>query len=84
MKKANELVICKEDFKSKEEFENAIRDAVMMLLNLDYIMTIKYDARDKEMGIVVIHYNYADEEFGDRLPYWLYPEEEESVVYKED
>lgn len=84
MKKANELVICKEDFKSKDEFENAVKDAVMILLNLDYIMTVNYDARDKEMGIVVIHYNYADEEFGDRLPYWLYPEEEESVVYKED
>lgn len=84
MNKVNELVICKKDFESKGEFENAVRDAVMMLLNLDYIMTVKYDLRDKEMGIVVIHYNYANEEFGDRLPVWLLPEEEECVVYKEN
>lgn len=54
----------------------------MVLLNNNYITTVKYDAMDKEMGIVVIDYNYADEEYGDRYPYWLYPDEEESIIYR--
>lgn len=84
MNKVNTLVLCKEHYKSEEEFEKAIKDAIMLLLNAEYIMTIEYDANDKEMGIVVIKYNYAELEFGDRYPYWLLPEEEESVVYEEE
>lgn len=80
MNKVNTLVICKEHYKSEEEFEKVIKDAIMLLLNAEYVMTIKYDANDKEMGIVVIEYNYAELEFGDRYPYWLYPEEAESVI----
>ena len=58
MKKVNQLVVCKDDYNTKEEFENAIKDAVMVLLNNNYIMTVKYD--EKEMGIVAIEYDYAD------------------------
>lgn len=76
----NRLVLCKDDYKSREEFKNAIRDAVMLLLDAGYIMTIVYD--EKELGIVIIEYNYANLEYGDAYPYWLYPEEEETVVYK--
>ena len=79
MKKVNQLVVCKDDYNTKEEFENAIKDAVMVLLNNNYIMTVKYD--EKEMGVVVIEYDYADLEFGTPYTRWLYPEEEETVVY---
>lgn len=71
MNKVNRLVLCKEDYKNKDEFENAIKDAVMLLLNAEYIMSIKYD--EKELGIVLIDFNYADKEYGDRYPYWLLP-----------
>ena len=83
MNKVNQLVICKEDYKDYEDFKNAIKDAVMILLDNNYIMTLKYDANDKNMGIVVIEFNYANQEYGDRYPSWLYPEEEDSVVWKE-
>ena len=79
--KANSLVICRDEYKNKEEFENAIKDAIMVLLNNNYIMVVKYD--EKGLGIVSIEYNYANEEFGDRQPRWLLPEEEESVIWKE-
>lgn len=80
-KKANSLVICKDEYRNKEEFENAVRDAIMVLLNNNYIMIVKYD--EKGLGIVSIEYNYAEEEFGDRQPRWLLPEEEETVIWKE-
>lgn len=84
MNKVNQLVICKDDYKKYKDFKNAIKNAIMVLLNNNYIMTVKYDANEKDMGIVVIEYEHADLEFGCAYPYWLYPEEEESVVYKEN
>lgn len=84
MNKVNTLVLCKEHYKSEEEFEKVIKDAIMLLLNAEYVMTIKYDANDKEMGIVVIEYNYAELELGAAYPYWLYPEEAESIIYNNE
>lgn len=78
MKKVNEIVICRSNFKSQEEFENSIRDAVMLLLKNDYIMTIRYD--EPGLGIVAIEYNYANREYGDIYPHWLTPEEEDLVL----
>ena len=77
MTRTNQIVICRDEYKSQYEFENAIRDAVMVLLNNNYIMTIRYD--EKGLGIVAINFNYADETFGCPYPCWLTPEEEESV-----
>lgn len=81
MKDVNELTVCRDEYKSQEDFENAIKKAVMVLLENDYIMTVKYD--DKDLGVVVIHYNYADESYGCDYPHWLSPEEIESVVTDE-
>jgi hypothetical protein len=80
MNKVNSIVICRDKYNSWEEFENAIKNAVMVLLNNDYIMTVRYD--EKGLGIVVI--NYSEQEFGDAYPYWLLPEEWESVVWKDE
>ena len=79
MKDVNRIVICKDNFSNQEEFENEIKKAIMLLLNNDYIMTVKYD--DIELGIVVIDFNYADEGLGCHYPRWLSPEEYESVAY---
>lgn len=80
MNKVNSIVICKDKFDSKEEFENAIRDAIMVLLDNEYIMTVRYD--EKGLGIVSIDFNYDKEEFGDAYPYWLMPEEWESIYFE--
>ena len=82
MNKVNELVLCRENYDSQEEFENEIKKAVMLLLNANQIMTIRYD--EKGLGIVVIEYKYDDQSYGDYYPYWLLPDEIESVVFDED
>lgn len=82
MSKVNSIVICRDKYDSQEEFENAIKDAVMVLLDNDYIMTVRYD--EKGLGIVAIEYNYGDQTFGDAYPYWLTPEEWESVLWQDE
>ena len=82
MSKVNELVLCRYEYDSQEEFEDEIKKAVMLLLNADQIMTIRYD--EKGLGIVVIEYKYDDQSYGDYYPYWLLPDEIESVVFDED
>lgn len=82
MNKVNSIVICRDKFDSEEAFKNAIRDAVMVLLENDYIMTVRYD--EKGLGIVVIDYNDDKREFGDAYPYWLMPEEWESIAWNNE
>ena len=82
MSKVNELVLCRENYESQEKFEDEIKKSVMLLLNADQIMTIRYD--EKGLGIVVIEYKYDDQSYGDYYPYWLLPDEIESVVFDED
>ena len=82
MNNVNQLVICKEDYETKQDFENAIRDAVMVLLNNNYIMTVRYD--EKELGVVSIEYEKNDEMFGCDYPRWLSPTEYESVVFDDE
>lgn len=78
----NSIVICRDKFKTEEDWKNAIKDAVMVLLENDYIMTVRYD--EKGFGIVAIDYNYADQSFGDAYPYWLMPEEWESITWNDE
>lgn len=82
MNKVNSIVICRKKFDSDEAFKNAIRDTVMVLLDNEYIMTVRYD--EKGLGIVAIDYDYEDQSLGDAYPYWLMPEEWESVVWNDE
>ena len=81
MSDVNSIVICRDEYKTKEDFENAIRDVVMVLLNNNYIMTVRYD--EKGLGIVAIEFNYADQSLGDTYPYWLTVEQIEQVDFDE-
>lgn len=76
----NHITVCRDNYKTQEDFENAVKNIIMFLINEDYILTIKYDS--KEFGIVVISYDYANEEFGGAMPYWLLPEEIEKITDK--
>ncbi len=82
MNKVNSIVICRDKFDSEEAFKNAIRDAIMVLLDNEYIMTVRYD--EKGLGIVAIDYDSDDPEIWDAHPYWLMPEEWESVVWNDE
>lgn len=82
MNKVNTIVICKEDYKTQEDFENAIKKAVMVLLDNNYIMTIRYD--EPGLGIVCIDFDHEDRTISDAYPYWLTPEQCESVAFNEE
>lgn len=82
MNKVNELVICRDNYDSQEEFENEIKKAVMLLLNANQIMTIRYD--EKGLGIIAIEYDCDDQSIGGYYPYWLLPDEIESVIFDDE
>lgn len=69
MPEVNSLEICRDNYKTEAEFKNAITTAVFLLLEANYIMTIKYD--DPGSGIVWIQYDFADESMGGAQPLWL-------------
>lgn len=81
-KNTNSIVFCKDNYPSETDWELAIGDAVMMLLNADYIMTVRYD--EKGLGIVVIEFEHDDCSYGGAYPYWLEPEEIEQVVFNNE
>lgn len=82
MSKVNSITICRDNFKTVTEWEDAIRRMVICLLENRQIMTVRYD--EPGLGIVVIEFNYDCRGYGDRYPRWLLPEEEETVVYSEE
>jgi hypothetical protein len=82
MNKVNELVICKDNFHSQEDFENAIKKAVMVLLDNRYIMTVRYD--EPGLGIVCIDFDYEDQSLDAPYPYWLTYEQWEKLEMDED
>lgn len=82
MKKVNSIVICRDYFDSDEAFKNAIRDAVMVLLDNEYIMTVRYD--EKGLGVVAIEYDSDDQKLCDVYPRWLTIEEYESISWSNE
>jgi hypothetical protein len=45
-------------------------------------MTVRYD--EPGLGIVAIEFNPDQQEWGCKYPYWLSPEEEESIVLDDE
>ena len=41
----------------------------MLLLEAEYIMTVRYD--EKGLGVVCVDFDYADRSYGYPYPYWL-------------
>lgn len=78
MNKVNCITICRSNFNSQEEFENSIKTAVMVLLENEYIMTVRYD--EKGLGIVCIEFDHDDYDLCDNHPMWASLEEIESVM----
>ena len=64
----NRLTICRNNYKSEEEFRNAISASVNLLIDAEYVLVIQYD--EKGLGIVTIDYSYADRSLGARYPIW--------------
>ena len=79
MDNTNEIIICKDKYPTIDDFENAIKKVIMVLLNNGYIMTVRYD--EPGLGIVSIEYEHNDKSLGSDYPYWLSPTEAESIIY---
>lgn len=77
MAEVNCMTFCKNKYKSEQEWKDAIAAAVMLLLEAEYIMTVRYD--EKGLGIVCIDFDYTDKSYGGPYPYWLNPEEIEKI-----
>ena len=75
MNKVNELVLCTEDYETESEFQSKLSEAIMLLLGAGYICTVRED----DVGIIVIEYDYDDSAYGSPYPYWLTPEQAESI-----
>lgn len=45
MNKTNQITICRSEYDTQEDFENAIKKAIMVLLDNNYIMTVRYDEK---------------------------------------
>ena len=73
----NEIVICRDEFDTEAAFRKSIADTVNLLIDNNYIMTVKYD--EKSFGIVVIKFDFADEQLASRYCYWLNLDEAELV-----
>ena len=80
MNKVNQIVVCKDNYSNIEDFENAVKRYIMQLLKDDYIIVVRYD--EKGPGIVVIEFD-SNSNFGNPIPVWLTPEQEETVIYTE-
>lgn len=80
MHDVNNITICRDTYKTQEDFENAIKKAIMVLLDNEYIMTVRYD----EPGIVCIDYDHGNQSYGDPYPYWLSPTEWERLVLDDE
>ena len=82
MKHINTITLCRDDYNNQKIFENEIKKAVMLLLNAGCVMVIRYD--EPGLGIICIEYGPANQSLGCDYPYWLSPEELESVVFDEE
>ena len=80
MNKVNELVLCAEDYETESEFKSKLAEAIMLLLGAGYICTVRED----EVGIIVIEYDHDDSAYGSPHPYWLTPEQAESIPLDDD
>lgn len=79
MNNINTITICRDTYETQEDFENAIKKAVMVLLDNGYIMTVNYD--EPGLGIVCINFETDDQGIGTDYPYWLSPTEWKSVIW---
>ena len=82
MNKVNTIVFCKDDYKTEQDWKDAIRDAIFLLLNAQYQMVIRYD--EPGLGIICVDFESSDETLGAPWPYWLTPSEAESIITDEE
>ena len=82
MKDVNAICINRDNFKSREEWEDAVKRMIFSLLENEQIMTVS--AAEFRMGLVEIEFNPNKPEWGGHMPHWLSPSEEESIIWDDE
>ena len=72
LNKPNEIVFCKDKYKTESDMWKAIADTLRTLTNEEYIIVFRCDERG--LGIYVLEYDYIDESLCDVHPYWIEPD----------
>lgn len=76
----NHLTFCRDNYKTEEDWKNAVKTFLFLLLEAKQIAVVRYD--EPGLGIIIVEYSHNDRSMGTPYPYWLTPEEEETVIYK--
>lgn len=82
MRDVNSIAVVRDNYSTREEWEDAIKRMVIDLLDNRQILVVCYD--ESGLGIVDIEFNPDQQEWGCKYPYWLSPNEEESVIYDDE
>lgn len=78
MNKPNTIIFTEEE--CGEALWGCVSKQIELLCKANYICTVA----EEEHGIVRIDFESARAEWGGLYPYWLYPEEEETIIYNDE
>ena len=76
MNSVNQLAIMRDDFKTFEEYQDAVGKQLLMLLKFGYIVVARTELNSDEQ--VIFDYDF-DKDYGNPKPRWLTPEQEERI-----
>lgn len=79
MSKVNTLVILKDNYKTKNEFETAIGQAVVFFMNNGYVVCSEFDRGEIDLGVAVIQFESNDPNCINLYPYWLNEDQAEAL-----
>lgn len=77
MNRYESIVFTKDCFGDK--LWEKVGEQLKLLTEAGYICVV----RDDDVNIIVIEFQHENRALGSAYPYWLYPEEEETVVYQD-
>lgn len=80
--KYNQIALCQKDYKSEEEFWNAVRDLTKVLLNAHYEIECYWE----DMDTYIFNFNLDHRKFDFGIPHiqWIDPSIEDIVPIKEE
>lgn len=71
--KPNEMVFCLDHYDDEKEMWDDVGQFIRILTTNGYVCTARAD--EPGLGVYALDYDYADEEMGSPMPFWLTPEQ---------
>lgn len=79
MTNVNTITFCLRDYDSVEDGMKDVCETIRILLDAGYITTVRYD--EPGLKILCVEFESADKSLGAAYPYWLTPEQVETLYY---